>query len=589
MENVVWIGKYREDMGNFKIIGSVTKYGVSDKDHFVHQAEMNSSFLDFVIEKLSYFNQSHEDVVYYFYSQLFAYELINSCPFKINCICLNDENVINWLNNKAITRQWFYNIVKTPPTMVMSESEIIYKNIQNSFMGYNKFIVQKFISSGGKNTYLLDETTNLKLEKDLYIVSPFFEKSISINVTSLIGNNNIIIFPTSIQIINFEYGKFLYNGSDFISADDFSENIKNTIYKCVQIINQKLQQINYHGICGIDFLIYNDDVYFLEINPRFQGSSFLIDKELQSKNSSLYSLNLEIYNGTLKNSIINELNGLKINYSFQYDAGKIRKCSKAKTNIISSDYSTNTYYDYYANLYHIMLKDWENKIEKQGKIFVSIFNKFSKIKVISVLDCTCGIGIQSISLSKEGLEVTGSDISKNELSFAKTEASKRSLNIDFQEADCRYLELVFRKKFDAIISIDNALPHLMTRENFILTFQSIYQRLNKGGIFLSSYRDYEDLLKTKPNMAYPVRFASENNKEYTIIRKWHWDGNIINSKQYVIVDEPSESKLLTSDFKQWAITKNELITIAEETKYSEIYWLLPEDSRFTQPLLCLIK
>ena len=122
-----------------------------------------------------------------------------------------------------------------------------------------------------------------------------------------------------------------------------------------------------------------------------------------------------------------------------------------------------------------------------------------------------------------------------------------------------------------------------------MAFQSIYNKLNNGGVFLSSYRNYEELLKTKPNMAYPIRFNTEGDTEYTIFRKWKWDKDIIYSKQYVIAENISNSILYTRSYKQWAITKRQLISIAQETKFSEIYWLSPEESNFSQPILCLVK
>ena len=106
---------------------------------------------------------------------------------------------------------------------------------------------------------------------------------------------------------------------------------------------------------------------------------------------------------------------------------------------------------------------------------------------------------------------------------------------------------------------------------------------------MSSYRDYAALLKSKPNMAYPVRFNSENGIDYTILRKWIWEGEYIFSKQYVIADSPSDSKLYTNSYKQWAVTKADLMEIVDNTAYSRCYWLLPEDSGFSQPILCLVK
>ena len=40
--------------------------------------------------------------------------------------------------------------------------------------------------------------------------------------------------------------------------------------------------MGYKGILGIDYLIEGDRIYFLEINPRFQESTPLINLELAS-------------------------------------------------------------------------------------------------------------------------------------------------------------------------------------------------------------------------------------------------------------------------------------------------------------------
>lgn len=141
------------------------------------------------------------------------------------------------------------------------------------------------------------------------------------------------------------------------------------------------------------------------------------------------------------------------------------------------------YYDYFAEKYHIMLKNWIEKVDTQGKILKQILNRYTKIRIQKILDCTCGIGIQALSLAQEGFNVTGSDLSQNELDYAKKEAQKRNLNISFIQADCRYLENTITEKFDAVISIDSALPHLLTKENFLLAFRSIYKRLNSRKCF----------------------------------------------------------------------------------------------------------
>lgn len=586
--NIIWIGKYQEQMSNFKILGSISKFGIEKSNHFVYNPSIYNDYVEYVVEKVRYFLNIYTNIKIYFYDQSFAYVINKYVNIKNNQICVNTENILLWLNNKSITREWIRNIVKTPETVVLSQEEISIDYLKNIFWGYRRFIAQDMVSSGGKRTFLIDNNYSNSLSNGLYIVSPYYETSLSINITSLIYHTNAFSFPISIQIIEEEKGKLLYKGSDFISTNFISQKLTDKLRQTNNKILNNLRFLGYRGICGIDFLLYNDEVYFLEINPRFQGSSFLIDKALTQHKLSLHQLNINCFYDQIEDTTIEDLSQIYISYCFKTNMNE-RIIIKTPIAQIQMDNLPIDYYDYFADKYHIMLKDWTKKIDTQGKQLKHILEKYSRIGISSILDCTCGIGIQALSLAMEGFCVTGSDLSQNELNFANKEAQRRNLNIDFIQADCRYLEDSIKHKFDAVISIDSALPHLLTRENFLLAFRSIFKRLNKGGVFLSSYRDYEALLKTKPNMAYPVRFNNENGIEYTILRKWNWEGNHIYSKQYVIADFPSGSKLYSNTYTQWAITKKELIDIAIESDYSECYWLLPDDSGFTQPILCLVK
>ena len=81
---------------------------------------------------------------------------------------------------------------------------------------------------------------------------------------------------------------------------------------------------------------------------------------------------------------------------------------------------------------------------------------------LSVLDCTCGIGTQSLGLAELGYHVTGSDLSAGAVQRARAEAAVRALNVPFYVADVRRLDDLPIGGFEAVISMDNALPHLLS-------------------------------------------------------------------------------------------------------------------------------
>ena len=582
-KKALWVGRYHEDAIEYGFKGSICLYGKNDEFTHVYTQE-NGRLIDFIRQIISEQYQKYD--YFFFYDPVLIYYLPSHLRDK--CRYANKRELYKWLNDKSISRTWIKEIVKTPPFAILSNVDIYPQKLMSLFRGYHKFIVQEMISNSGKGTYLCSDDIMPDLNLGLYIVSPYYEDSISINVTVMVSNSACICFKPSMQIIEYIDGKLQYRGSDFLAAKSLTTATMEKIYEASNNLCNYLKDLGYRGICGIDFLLYCNDIFFLEFNPRFQGSSFLIEKAISMYGKSILDMQSTCFLNEIsqkEKAIVEEID---IPYAFK-DQGEKRQLLQKATTHIYIDPSKTNYYDYFSNLYHLMLPDWEHSIKTQGAIFKKIFDKYSDIYVNSVLDCTCGIGIQSMALAKLGYQVTGSDISKGELQWAKSETLRRGLSVEYIYADCRNLEDYIEQQFDAVISIDSALPHLVSQENFLKAFKSIYNRLNCGGIFVSSYRDYAKLINQHPNMAYPVRFRKKDNNEYTILRRWDWDENIIYSRQYVIEETDTAARLLTAKYTQWAVTKEDLFPIAKDAGFTKRYWLLPEESGFSQPILCLVK
>jgi 2-polyprenyl-3-methyl-5-hydroxy-6-metoxy-1,4-benzoquinol methylase len=361
----------------------------------------------------------------------------------------------------------------------------------------------------------------------------------------------------------------------------------------------------------VDFLIYNDRLYFIEFNPRFQGSTFLIDKALiRDRNTSIFELQLSLFEPSQKNNLLAISTLSKMDVDLSYISNEfelkithtphsiisdgilkkyIRYIFKHSITDVNYQYNMADYYDYFANRYHLILQDVNESIRNQGEQLKKIFEMRAKVKVEKILDCTCGTGIQAISLARSGYIVYGSDISQAELDIAIEETKSRNLQIEYRQADCRYLENVFSFQFDAIISIDNALSHLLSEYDYITAFKSIYDRLHVGGIFLASYRDYNSMLEKKPDWAYAPRVKWEGKKSYVTVRNFEWVDDICISHQYFIENDNGQTKLFYNTYKQWAITREKLSEFAKKLPFSKIEWLLPHETDFYQPILCLIK
>src|SRR5262245_21741803 len=120
------------------------------------------------------------------------------------------------------------------------------------------------------------------------------------------------------------------------------------------------------------------------------------------------------------------------------------------------------FYDELAPLYHLIYPDWEASIRRQGQALDAILRSRSGSPPPTILDAACGVGTQSLALAELGYEVTASDLSPGAVERASREAAARGLALRTSVADMREAFDHHGRTFDAVISCDNSVPHLLT-------------------------------------------------------------------------------------------------------------------------------
>jgi glycine/sarcosine N-methyltransferase len=152
------------------------------------------------------------------------------------------------------------------------------------------------------------------------------------------------------------------------------------------------------------------------------------------------------------------------------------------------------YYDL-ASHYHLMFDDWDAAMARQAAVLGPIFEReCGPAQSLRILDCACGIGTQALGLAGLGFHVTGTDLSPAAIERARVEASKRGLDLSLYVSDIRQLGQIPEADFDAVLCIDNALPHLPCDEDLIEAAVQVRAKLRNGGIFVASIRDYDRLV-----------------------------------------------------------------------------------------------
>ena len=244
---------------------------------------------------------------------------------------------------------------------------------------------------------------------------------------------------------------------------------------------------------------------------------------------------------------------------------------------------TQTFYDNLATQYDKLFMDWQSTTREQAEILNNLFESNGFDRTAKILDCACGIGTQAIGLARLGYCVTASDFSDGALAEAKIRAATAGVNIRFENADFRALSETFQEPFDIVIAMDNALPHMLSREDLEKAVGSIAGQLNDGGIFVGSIRDYDALLESKPPYSPPYIHKTEGGQRVSF-QTWDWDGDHYKLIQYIIDDtETCAVSKFACEYR--AIRREELTQLFTHCGCKAVSWLFPEETDFYQPII----
>lgn len=300
MSYFVWVGPRDIDCLQDPIFSDMVSY-YSDKNilEFREAKIYGSKFNKFIKEKMLQILEEHPDAKFIFYNPSIAYHL--DISLRQHVLCLNDNNLLNLLNDKIYTRYWLQRYVPVLPSVIMDAPNLSFQELENNLGHSEQYVVQQNKSSGGLGTFILTRENGMlsilkENYKQLFIVSPYIHEGFAININAIIGKKNIILLPISLQLSERNKERILYHGADYIAAQIVSENIVTKLKDYANSILVCIKQLGYLGIIGLDFLITKDEIYFLEVNPRYQASSFLINIALKEKGfPSLSKMNLAAF------------------------------------------------------------------------------------------------------------------------------------------------------------------------------------------------------------------------------------------------------------------------------------------------------
>lgn len=452
MKHIYWVGVKESEIQTCKHLfeGSVTFIG-SGKDGNISFSSSNNYIINYNEDSLELDNfmkktlhaiiKKIPNVSFFCYTTSYIYSLEDS-EINKHIICGNNRETLQLLRNKMNSRMWLNRYVPVLPTVILSGGECQYKNLCSLFPTENDFTIQGCTGAGGVDTYIMssDNEENIKsrlFRNHIYLISPYKSKSYSTNIHVLFTEDNYYITPGSIQIVEYQNGRMIYRGSDFVEYQKIPQEILNKIFENTKIIAEKIQFMQYKGLLGIDYLISESEVYFLEINPRFQSSTSMLNLALNEKGfPSIQELLIDIFYKEAEFDT-NILKNLKVSYS---------------SYIV--DYE-NEQYDY---------KTYCENISHSSEIFELVLDGYR-----NNIKCESGASIFSITFKRNIISLSQNG-NYNIYDNIKPYPLKK-INLTF-ETDCKWLKLAIMNQ--GIHFLDSAKTQIPFFQKGVYSSLDIY-------------------------------------------------------------------------------------------------------------------
>ena len=245
--------------------------------------------------------------------------------------------------------------------------------------------------------------------------------------------------------------------------------------------------------------------------------------------------------------------------------------------------TNNSFYNS-ASIYYDKMIDFNSALQMR-KILLS---NFVDDKVKSVADVGCGTGVDSISLSQLGLNVTSFDPSVEMINAAIENSKGLNTQIIFYNYSASEISKTFYNKFDLVVSLGNTIANINPKQ-LEKSFSKFYKMLKDDGKVLIQILNYEKILKdkerivsiTKKDNEYFIRFYDFGKEDLTFnILKFNADQTtakeLISTKIFPYTSKELKQLLKKIGFKKIQLfggldkkpfnakTSNDLVLLAKK-------------------------
>jgi len=156
---------------------------------------------------------------------------------------------------------------------------------------------------------------------------------------------------------------------------------------------------------------------------------------------------------------------------------------------------SSTFGSAYSDAYDLLYSDKDYKAECD--VVETLFHRYSKIPVSTILDLGCGTGSHAFALSSRGYDVVGIDRSEGMLAVAQQRLSNEKGKVRFQQGDIRTIDP--GQQFDAALIMFAVLGYQVENNDVLSALQTARRNLKPGGLLLFDIWYGPAVLRERPS------------------------------------------------------------------------------------------
>jgi hypothetical protein len=159
------------------------------------------------------------------------------------------------------------------------------------------------------------------------------------------------------------------------------------------------------------------------------------------------------------------------------------------------------------------------------------------------------------------------------------------MNLEFRVDDMRSLSTAPIHVYDAVIAMDNAVPHLQSDADIKTAFAAMRKRLRSGGTLLISMRDYGSLIAQRAPSTLPA-FYRDNQSRRIVHQVWDW----LDDRRYVLhlfitMEKPDGWRTLHFLGHYGAVPVSDVAALVTAAGFDDVRVLAPGETGYYQPVI----